>query len=88
MQFIWPGRSEAPTSQPALVFAITGNETAHGLDWVNLWSHGGISVNWTGEVMVTWHGLRIGRYVCVYIYILHIICSLLGACLRNGRTIL
>ena len=67
MQFIWPRSSEAPTSQPVLVFAVTGNETAHGLDWVNLWSHGGTSVNWAGEVTVIWHGLRIGRYAYTYI---------------------
>ena len=35
MQFIWSGSSEAPTSQAALIFAITGNEPAHGLYWVN-----------------------------------------------------
>jgi len=81
MQFIWPESSEAPTSQAALVFAITGNETAHGLDWVNLWSHGGMSVKWAGEFMVTWHGLRIGRYA----YILHANFWLLGAFLRHGR---
>ena len=81
IQFIWPRSSEAPILQAALVFAITGNETAHGLDWVNLGSHGGMSVNWAGEVMVTWHGLRIGP--CTYI--LHLNYLLLGACLRNGR---
>jgi len=81
VQFIWPRSSEAPTSQAALVFVITGNETAHGLDWVNLWSHGGMSVNWAGEFMITWHGLRTGRYA----YIVHVNCWLLGACLRNGR---
>jgi hypothetical protein len=73
MQFMWPGSSEASTSQATLVFAITGIETAHRLDWVNLWSHGGMSVNWADEVMITWHGLRIGRYA----YTIYSACELL-----------
>jgi hypothetical protein len=81
MQFSWPVSSEAPTSQAAVVFAISDNETTYGLDWVNLWSHGGMSVNWAGEFMVPWYGLRIGRYA----YILLVNCWLLGACLRDGR---
>jgi len=84
MQFIWPVSSETPTSQAALLFAITGNEIAHGLDWVNLWSRGGMSVNWAGEVMDC--GLDdMHIYIYIYIYILHVNGWLLGACLRNRR---